>query len=259
MQVAMPKLPVFLINLAGSDDRLASARTQLEIGGIPFTRIEAVDGRNRPATDFDSYSEPRARAFFGRAMASGEVGCYLSHLRAAQAVLDSGAPYGLVLEDDFKAAPQSWQILAELTALLDTDPLPGWELLNLCRAPRLVTRPLGTLTRHGGTHTLSRAYYFPVLATAILWSRAGATRFIAEYGQPVGPVDHVFRRMMCDSGLGLGCDPALFGVTGVDSDIAIASGQQVKLRNPWEWSAKWNEAARQIRCISTAMQRKWLG
>ena len=252
----MTPFPVFLINLAGSDDRLTSAQGQLDAAGIAFERIDAVDGRKRAAETFETYDDAAARLFFGRSMASGEVGCYLSHAKAAQAVLDSGAPYGLVLEDDFKAAPQAWPVLNDVIARLNAGVLPDWELVNLCRAPRMVTRPLARLTAHGGEHQLIRAYYFPILATAILWSRAGAQRFVTDYARPVGPVDHVYRRMMCDSGLGLALDPAPFGVTGVESDIAIASGQSVKLKNPWEWSAKWNEASRQISCIGTAMWRR---
>lgn len=255
----MTSYPVFLINLAGSDDRLASAQAQLERAEVAFQRIEAVDGRNLAATDFETYDDTAARAFFGRAMASGEVGCYLSHVKAAQAVLDSGAPYGLVLEDDFKASPQTWPVLDDVISQLNTGVLPGWELVNLCRAPRVVTQPIARLTTHGGAHHLIRAYYFPVLATAILWSRAGAQRFLSEYPQPVGPVDHVYRRMMCDSALGLALDPALFSVTGAESDIAIASGQSIKLKNPWEWMAKWNEVGRQISCISTALRQRRRG
>ncbi len=252
----MTSFPVFLINLAGSDERLASARSQLDAASIAFERIEAVDGRKRDASSFEMYNDTHARQFFGRSLASGEVGCYLSHAKAAQSVLDSGAPYGLVLEDDFKAAPQAWPLLDDVITQLDGGILPGWELVNLCRAPRLITRPMARLTAHGGEYHLTHAFYFPILATAILWSRAGAERFLADYSQPVGPVDHVYRRMMCDSGLGLAMDPAPFGVTGAESDIAVASGQSIKLKNPWEWSAKWNEVERQFSCIGTALWRK---
>lgn len=221
----MTDLPIFLINLAGSDDRLAASQRQLEAAGLSFTRIEAYDGRGKAATSFKAYDPDAAFAFFGRQMTSGEVGCYLSHVAAAQAVIDSGAPYGLVLEDDFEVRPGGWDSLAQTIAFLEAEACSDWELVNLARSPKLVTRPVAdVIPTEGAPSVLHRAYYFPVIATAILWSRAGAIRFAAEAAQPIGPVDHVYRRRMSESGGGLALRPAPFTVTGIESDIVGASG-----------------------------------
>ncbi|WP_366525747.1 glycosyltransferase family 25 protein, partial [Planktotalea sp.] len=36
----------------------------------------------------------------GRDVNGGEIGCYFSHIRALENFLETGAPYGFVLEDD---------------------------------------------------------------------------------------------------------------------------------------------------------------
>ena len=106
-------IPVFVINLAGSEVRLRSAREQLKEAGLPCNRIEAVDGRGRQPEDFPQYDAGEALRHFGRGLKSGEIGCYLSHIAAAQALIDTGAPHGLILEDDFVSLPGAWQSVSE--------------------------------------------------------------------------------------------------------------------------------------------------
>jgi len=220
----MPALtcPIFLINLDGSTGRLESARRQMESAELTFTRLAAVDGRGRKLADFPTYDATASRRKFGRDMTTGEIGCYLSHQAAAKAFLNSGADAGLVLEDDFLAQPGAWEIAGDVFAHMQgTD--SGWELVNLSRKPRMLRKPVHTSGWLPDGMTLFRAPYFPVVSTALLWSRAGAARFAAQAPRPSGPVDHVIRRLMCETGQGFALDPAPFGTTGAKSDIAAAS------------------------------------
>ena len=216
--------PVFVINLSGSKDRLESAQDQLKDTNLEFERIEAVDGRNRQASDFPNYDSVSAMQFFGRNLKSGEIGCYLSHVKAAQAVLDSGAEYGLVFEDDFRGSPQSWTIVQKLTEFLKSETCPNWQMVNLGRAPRFLSRPIKDLSLDSeNSSALHQAFYFPVIATAILWSKEGAARFVQDAAKPIAPVDHMFRHLMSQSGTGLAIDPAPFSILNITSDIAHAS------------------------------------
>ena len=69
----MADCPTFLINLAGSDDRLASSKAQFEDAGWSFERIDAVDGRGKPLSDFEVYDDAAALRYFGRSMTSGDL------------------------------------------------------------------------------------------------------------------------------------------------------------------------------------------
>ena len=251
--------PIFVINLNGSDARLDSAKMQLAAVDLDFERVEAVDGRGRLATDFPNYESKSAIEFFGRDLNSGEVGCYLSHVRAAQAFLDSGEDYGLVFEDDFRSFPHTWPILEELTTFLKSDACPAWEMVNLGRAPRSVTRPVKELSQHDGTaHTVFQAFYFPVIATAILWSKEGAARFVKEAAKPIAPVDHMFRHLMSQSGQGLALDPAPFSILNVTSDIAQASQNNRPKAKPNWWLKKKSEVLRQSASFKRAIFHKWI-
>ena len=92
----------WVINLAGSPERMEHARAELQGADFALVRVDAFDGCGKALDDFDGYDDARARRFMGRSMSTGELGCYVSHLRALRAFLDSGDDAALILEDDFK-------------------------------------------------------------------------------------------------------------------------------------------------------------
>src|SRR6056297_1087658 len=94
-----------LINLDGSDDRLETASRALRAADIEFTRLSAFDGRALDMSSFAAYDATAARHYMGRELVGGEIGCYMSHLAAAQAFLDTDAEACLVLEDDIAPPP----------------------------------------------------------------------------------------------------------------------------------------------------------
>lgn len=100
--VAWMSLPVYVINLDRRPDRLAIVTDNLNRIGLAFTRIAAVDGRtlvNDPAV---------------RQMGPGHAACFRSHQKAMSALLGSGAPAALILEDDVGVASTVPKILASL-------------------------------------------------------------------------------------------------------------------------------------------------
>ena len=83
-------LAVFVINLDARPDRLAFVADQLDREGLEFTRIAAFDGRKVDPGLIPEYDAPRAKSWFGRELTGGEIGCYISHLRAIDAFLAGG-------------------------------------------------------------------------------------------------------------------------------------------------------------------------
>lgn len=165
------RLAVFLINMAGATERLAAMTARLDGLHLPFTRIEGVDGRalSFPHPDFD---ERAYRILHGRRTTPPEVGCYLSHVAAVRAFLDSDADLALILEDDVTFAPDF------LTAL-DRAATQGrlWNLLRLTsvnRGRKYAMRDLGqgrrlavALTREKG----AGAYVIDRIAAAWILDR----------------------------------------------------------------------------------------
>lgn len=110
----MSELPIFVINLDGSDDRLSKIKTALDAQSFKFSRISAYDGRKVNPKDIPEYGSTAARAYIGRDLNGGEIGYYFSHIDAAKRFLATGAEFGLVLEDDAELSINSIELVNAL-------------------------------------------------------------------------------------------------------------------------------------------------
>lgn len=155
---------VFVINLASATDRLAYMSQQL---GGKFERIEAVRGTAIPehlAVNFAKSGD----------LLPGELGCYASHLVAAETILARGIPYAIVLEDDVDLDGDVRLITEEAIAKIKGE----WDILSLSGAkqhPHCRLAPLGD-----GTHSLVRYLHFPKTTAAYAISASGCRKLLAE-------------------------------------------------------------------------------
>lgn len=220
----MLNIPAFVINLDGSDRRLDEVRRECERMGLPFTRIPAVDGRKRPASSFPEYDSPRTISFLDRDLLGGEIACWLSHQHCLQAFLETGAPYGLVLEDDSVLHDGFRDDLEELLAFAAANPSFEWHVVHLASRGLKLTTPLRPLR----TRRLYHAHYFPMRSTTLLWSRAGAQAFMASADRIFAPIDTYLRYWVTRTGRGLVVDPPMASDRGDVSEIG--SGDEVVAR-----------------------------
>jgi glycosyl transferase family 25 len=217
------KVAIYLINLDGSDARLASATAQLEEHGIVFERISAVDGRKIPPTELEQlYDKKHAIQYMGRDLSPGEIGCYLSHIKAIQAFTQSDADIALVLEDDFAMPHNALAQLPAILAALDAQQRSAWDCINISNNKLKIATALQTLTTPAGSSTLYHAHYFPMLATGVLWSRTGAQKFLQAGLHIFCPYDNFLRWWQTRENRGYSVFPPLIRTTEVISDIDAA-------------------------------------
>jgi glycosyl transferase family 25 len=94
-------IPVYVLNLAQSPERLTHMRSELGKIGVAFRRIEAVaagDVERHP-----DYARIPLQAL--RPWTKGELGCLLSHSEAWRRIAAGRSPFGAVLEDDLHVHP----------------------------------------------------------------------------------------------------------------------------------------------------------
>ena len=101
----MYQVPVFLITLARAKERRQRMLAHLQAVDVKVRVIDAVDGR----TLTDQEKKPLLAA--GISMHDGAIGCYLSHLKVYQHMVDEQIPVALVLEDDARISPKLRSIL----------------------------------------------------------------------------------------------------------------------------------------------------
>lgn len=215
----MSEFPIFLINLDDSSERLAAATAALAEQGAAFTRIPAHDGRGKDPKDNPAYDPEGAMRYIGRPLNGGEVGCFLSQIKALQAFIETGAPYGLVLEDDMQPNTDALALTKSLIDWQMARGAPDWFVANLGQKRIKITSPVAELQTGRATAQVLRAHYFPMRATAMLWTQEGAAEFLRSYQPIQAPLDVQIRRWLSDRDMGLAVDPLFFTTTGAESDI----------------------------------------
>lgn len=209
------KVITYLINLDGSDQRLANATAQLQREGWPFTRFAAYDGRGKALSEFTNYDDAKAQKILGRSLINSELGCYLSHYGCAEKFLETDADYLVVLEDDIQVLPNFKQNLDSLLNYLDLHKELDWYLVNMAAKKKKLAKDIIQIDQYQLWH----AYYFPIRGVGLLWSRKGAEEFVKLGKQIHVPVDIFFQGWLSKNGKGLGVWQPFVKPAGLDSDI----------------------------------------
>ena len=180
-----PPIPVLVINLDQSSDRLTFMRQQAERVGLEFERIPAVDALDVPE-DLAGYF---AHIQTGRLpiIDDGAVGCYASHLKALRRFEKTDAPAALILEDDALLPDNIVRVLDELMAALPA----GWGFVHLSRPPTHAFKPIAVLP---GSRRLVRHSRMPPGAAGYLISRAGSAKLLNKSILRFWAVDTDIRR-----------------------------------------------------------------
>lgn len=131
--------PSYLINLADNVERFARSQAQFRAAGIPFARIDGVNGWRLTEDEIQRVYDARRAT---RPLVPPEIGCYLSHVAAWETVAAADPPGGFIFEDDFLAGPSLAAVLEELS--VDSGP---WDIVKLFtlrpEARWLAQRPMG--------------------------------------------------------------------------------------------------------------------
>jgi len=90
-------IPVFIINLDRSPERLAKISQRLAGLGVNFARVPAIDGLYLSPSEQRKY---QAKSRDWTPLKPGEIGCFLSHRKCWEIIESSPYDFGCVLEDD---------------------------------------------------------------------------------------------------------------------------------------------------------------
>jgi glycosyl transferase, family 25 len=178
----MTSLPIFVLNLDRSAERLAWCRERLEREGLELTRVRGVDGTRLSSEEIGAvYDSALNRRHYFISLTSGEVGAYLGHLAAWRRIIADGVEAALVLEDDF-ACPGS---MSELVQAIRRWPVE-YDLLRLYGRPTGPGRSLGPLLP--GLMVEHRAVA-SIGCVAQVVSRRGAEKLLSTMMPITRPVD----------------------------------------------------------------------
>ena len=127
---------IFMVNLERRPDRHQRMKYNFDQLGIDYEWVPAMDGRTideallakEGIAMLPDFSEP----YHGRPLTYGEIGCFLSHYRLWQKVVDQDLDQVLIFEDDIKFEPFFVSKLEHLKQEL-TELGERWDLVFLGR------------------------------------------------------------------------------------------------------------------------------
>ncbi len=115
----------YILNLDTAKDRWAALSGVFEGSGLSVVRVPAVAGAAL-SLPIPEYAEGRYLWFHGRPTNVREVGCYLSHVAACRAFLETDETHGLICEDDLVPGPDCPTVLEAALRYRDS-----WNILRL--------------------------------------------------------------------------------------------------------------------------------
>ena len=207
------ELRCYVINLDSSTKRLDEFYAAFDKIRLKIEKISAVDGK---LIDIETFSDDNlCRKQMGRGLQPGEVGCYLSHKKAIEQFLSTDAPYAIVFEDD---AIPNVGFEKTVTTIIE-------KFLKHNNSAAAVN--LGAMDFKYSSKVLAIngnilrcTHRFPMLATAVLWTRNGAKTFL-ECALPITmPYDNFLRYLFSGSNTAFSIQPPVIRFSGVESDIA---------------------------------------
>jgi GR25 family glycosyltransferase involved in LPS biosynthesis len=195
------RVEALIISMRDQPAREAQVRAIRDACPVPSTVLEAVDGRALDGAQRARVFLPdRHRPAYPFPPRPGEIGCFLSHRAAWQAIIDRGLDAALILEDDVELRRPRF------------DPAFA-RACEAVRAHGMVRLPLmeraGAVARARSVPMVSRPVVLPLGTQAQVVS-AGAARRLLDASEPFDrPID-VFLQMRW--------------VTGVPSCVVSPSG-----------------------------------
>ena len=125
-------LPIVFINLDRDAQRRELLRQQFKALSLHGRRLEAVWWTNLTAQEQARCYSPALNAKqYYKPLVNGEKGCYASHIKAWQQLLESDAPAMVVLEDDVQLLTDFGAAIQAIAQLEQ-----GWDMIKLIGRPQ---------------------------------------------------------------------------------------------------------------------------
>ena len=176
------EISVLVINLCRSIKRMAEINRRLSTVELPYTRISAVDGSTLSQGQIDRHYSPTLNSkIYRRPLSPGEIGCYMSHKKCWQHIVDHNLDMCLILEDDAELDAR----LPDLFPLIERYNQP-WDIIKLCDPPK--QKKIVDSLSLNSDFKLCQYEKIPSRATGYLMSYGGAVKLLKardHFGRPL--------------------------------------------------------------------------
>ena len=116
----MNTIPIYIVNLDRSPERLTYIQRQFSKRNLEFDRMPAIDGAKLPKSELDSYkNESKNSLSHYAALSNVEIGCSLSQKQSWSIAAKSRHRATVVLEDDVQISDKFSSVIQSLYENMD--------------------------------------------------------------------------------------------------------------------------------------------
>lgn len=172
-----------VINLDSSIDRWGSMTQQCELLGLSPQRVSAVRGSLLSAEEKnDVYQLSVNLSKYDKVLNDGEIGCYMSHIRCWESIVEQELDFALVLEDD---AILTDDIVGYIEKLSHTS--SDWDYIKLSHGSKV--KSAVDYMELGAGLILRKELKLPSTTTGQLISCSGAKKLLSHAYPIARPID----------------------------------------------------------------------
>jgi glycosyl transferase family 25 len=125
----IPKCKIFVINLDSSKERWRECQKQLPI--ITFERISAINGADLSDVQLNECFDVNLNKWqYHKTLTAGEIGCYMSHRKAWEKIIEENLDFAVVLEDDFLLNGSIEELVDNIAKITQS-----WHCIKLAKYP----------------------------------------------------------------------------------------------------------------------------
>ncbi|WP_342448053.1 glycosyltransferase family 25 protein [Parasedimentitalea huanghaiensis] len=175
------QIPIYLINLDNSPERLKAFEAETSHFGLQFTRVSAVNSAEIPPDQADNLLSRRSGHL---PLGKGEMGCFLSHQKVWDLIISGNDEWAFVAEDDIHISnPDAF--------FSDMSWLPeDADIVKAETARQLVTLSIQLHSTVDG-HEIRQLQSYHGGSAGYFVSRTGAQKLLASTQDKCDALDHV--------------------------------------------------------------------
>lgn len=180
---------ITVINLARATDRRQTMEWQAQRMGLAFDFLEATDGKKLTSEDRALIDHGKRKSISPYPLTDNELGCWLSHRRAMQTLIDSGESMCAILEDDAALSADFPQTLAAIETLPET----SFDVIDLHRNFKR-NEIFASCRKLDDDRDLGRVGYTHMNATGYVITRKGAEKALSATRKAAHAIDKEMHR-----------------------------------------------------------------
>lgn len=209
---AEQEFEIYVINLDRAPRRREAMQAQARSLSVSVQFVQAIDGQSLPDAAAAAYLRGWRRRTWRADLTPNEIACVLSHRKALQGFLASGAAFAVILEDDAVLDADFTRVVRELMAIA-----PVWDVVRLVtRVPDLPFSEVETLP---SGRRLGQRPKWGLGGVGVLYDRPAAERLLRGSTRFFEAFDNLLGRPWVAGGYVLELDRPVVSIGGAPSTL----------------------------------------